>query len=184
MGPGGNVRPYFYLSVCLRRLLFRIRLDYLIRMFDLGGVMKPLPTDLEILEKIYEKYYPEFSSYSKDSPTRSTKNYVPIDIEALSEEFGVDGDILFGRLYSYLEKKHGYKQDDGAFVHFFTISVGSDRHAVNFPLLSSVLADLQDDHRRFRLTTIISASALVISIISIAVSIGTTIVSFALKVIS
>ena len=35
----------------------------------------------------------------KEENLRVTKNYVPIDIDLLGEELGVDGDIIFGRLY-------------------------------------------------------------------------------------
>lgn len=71
--------------------------------------MRRVPTDLEILNVIYEQYYDEFSSYDKNSPTRSSKIYVPIDIGAIARRLH-DGDIVFGRLYYHLEKKYGYQR--------------------------------------------------------------------------
>lgn len=61
---------------------------------------------------------------------------------------GSTGTSLFGRLYYYLDKKHGYKQDDGTLVPLFSLKVGEDTHCVNFPLLVSVLASLQSEHLR------------------------------------
>jgi len=42
--------------------------------------MKRLPTDREILEVIYRRYYNAFAAFSKESPDRETKIYVPIDV--------------------------------------------------------------------------------------------------------
>lgn len=69
--------------------------------------MKKLTTDLEILNAIYEKYYDAFASYADaHNQTRNSKVYVPIDIESIAESLGVDGDIIFGRLYYHLNKKY------------------------------------------------------------------------------
>jgi len=46
--------------------------------------VKRLPTDLEILEDIYQRYYAVFSSFSREDPKRSTKVFVPIDIETIA----------------------------------------------------------------------------------------------------
>src|SRR5271165_4648679 len=61
--------------------------------------VKRLPTDLETLREIYERYYADFSSFSREDPKRTTKVYVPIDIETIATHFGVDADIVLGRLY-------------------------------------------------------------------------------------
>ncbi len=62
-----------------------------------------IPTDFEILKMIYQDYYGDFSNYSKSNPSRSCKNYVPIDIRKIANKLNVDGDIIFGRLYYHLE---------------------------------------------------------------------------------
>jgi len=41
----------------------------------MGEPMKPIPTDLEILEAIYDRYYDDFTSYSEDKPSRSAKRW-------------------------------------------------------------------------------------------------------------
>ena len=132
--------------------------------------MKRLPTDLKILNAIYDRYYDTFADFTKDDNSRSVKIYVPIDIKELAKNLKVDGDIIFGRLYYHLEKKHGYRQDDGSLVSFFSMGVGGDRHCVNFPLLASVLADLRQENRKFRIATAIAILALIISIVSLLIS--------------
>ena len=133
--------------------------------------MKRLPTDLQILEAIYKRYYETFVKYSKEGHSRSAKNYVPINIKQLADDLKVDGDIIFGRLYYHLEKKHGYRQDDGTSVSFFSLGVGGDTHCVNFPLAASVLADLKDQARKYNIATWIAVGSLIIAIVSFVISI-------------
>jgi len=132
--------------------------------------MKRLQTDLEILEEIYDRYYPVFSSFSKEAPSRSTKNFVPIDIDSIAKHFEVDPDIIFGRLYYHLNKKYGYTQPDGSRVHFFALQAGSDKEVIQFPLLASVLASLKEEKNKYIVNTWISIAAIVISIVSLGFS--------------
>jgi len=132
--------------------------------------MKKTPTDLELLNAIYERYYDEFSQYSKEGGGRGSKIYVPIDCASIADRLKVDGDIVFGRLYYDLDSRYGYTNDDGSKVHFFALAVGDDRHCVNFPLLASVLAGLRHENRRFLVTTWIAVIALVISSVSLGVA--------------
>jgi len=74
------------------------------------------PTDLELLEFIYERYYAAFTDHSNASPARSTKNYVPIDIRPVADHFRLDPDIIFGRLYYHLDPKYRFVQPDGSKV--------------------------------------------------------------------
>ncbi|MNO49572.1 hypothetical protein D3C76_399270 [compost metagenome] len=93
---------------------------------------------------------------------------MPIDCKMIAKELDVDGDIVYGRLYYHLEQKHGYTRSDGSNVAFFSMMVGSDRHCVNFPLLASVLAGLQEESSKFQLATWLSTFAIVISLASLA----------------
>jgi hypothetical protein len=131
-----------------------------------------VPTDYEVLNAIYERYYKTFAGYSADAPERAAKIYVPIDIRDVAAHLGVDGNIVFGRLYYHLERKFGYKNDDGSSVHFFTLGVGDDRHCVNFPLLGSVLAGLREDRRKDLWAIWLAITSLIISIVSIVISVG------------
>ena len=129
------------------------------------------PTDLQILNTIYESYYDTFKSFTKDAPERAAKIYVPIDCKKIARALGVDPDIVFGRLYYHLEKKYGYSQRDGVRVHFFALRIGDDIHCVNFPLLSSVVAGLRQDNRKFWITTGVSILALILAVASLTISI-------------
>jgi hypothetical protein len=130
-----------------------------------------LPTDRAILECIYEKYKHSFAAY-EDQPNRSSKVYVPIECKAIAEELHTERDIIFGRLYYHLEHKYGYKQENGSRVYFFTLGVGTDPRCVNFPLLASVLAGMQEDQRRHLSATSIAVGAGLISLFSLGVSIA------------
>lgn len=127
--------------------------------------MKKPPTDREILKKIHDNYYNDFCAFDKGEPVRDSKVYVPIDCQKIANELDVDPDIIFGRLYYHLEKKHGYTQDGGAKVHLFALQTGKDRHTVNFPLLSAIVAEHDTSWFRFNLPIIISVIALVASIL-------------------
>lgn len=133
--------------------------------------MKKTPTDLELLNSIYEQYYDDFAQFSKVNNDRGNKIYVPIDCASIAEHLNVDGDIVFGRLYYDLENRYGYTKNDGSKVHFFVLRVGEDRHCVNFPLLASVLAGLRYENKQFKVTTWIAIVALIISSISLGVAI-------------
>ena len=132
--------------------------------------MLRIPTDLEMLNAIYERYYGNFALDSVTEPTRDTKIYVPIDCRAIAQQLGVDGDIVFGRLYYDLEKRYGYKQSDNSWVHFFALKVGSNRHAIHFPYLASVVAQLRAERRRNLTATVIAIISLIIACCSLAVA--------------
>jgi hypothetical protein len=136
--------------------------------------MRRLPTDREILEAIYDRYYVTFAAFSTENTDRDSKVYVPVDLDSIAANLGVDGDIVFGRLYFHLDQKFRYKRDDGVIVSLFQMQLGNDRHCVNFPLLASALASLRSEHLRFRLATTISLISLAISAAALAVSIAAT----------
>jgi hypothetical protein len=134
--------------------------------------MRRLPTDFEILNTIYERYYEEFASFARDEPGRPTKNFVSIDTKVLGGDMGVDGDIIFTRLYYYLDNRHGYKQDDGRTVHLFTRTLNDDvGQFINFPYAASILASLRDENRKYRLATCMAGVSLLLSVVSLVVSI-------------
>ena len=136
-----------------------------------GDEMKRLPTDREILNAIYDRYYQVFAQYTDGDDSRSTKIYVPIDVGQIAGDLKDDVHIIFGRLYYHLEKKYGYRQDDDTIVHLFSLKVGEDTHCVNFPLAAAVLADLRHQAKKYNMATWIAAGSLAISLISIAISI-------------
>ncbi len=133
--------------------------------------MKKLPTDLQILNKIYELYYDVFAQFPDIKKNRKEKIYVPIDIKEIADDLQVDGDIVFGRLYYHLNGKYWYKQTNGSRVSFFELKIGEDKHCINFPFMASVLAELRDRARKHNIATWIAFGSLVISIIAIIISI-------------
>jgi hypothetical protein len=78
--------------------------------------------------------------------------------------------IIFGRLYYHLQNKYGYTKEDGGKVPFFTMQAGSDEYCVNFPYLSSILATLRLESRRYAVTTWLAVIALVVSSIALGIS--------------
>ena len=129
-----------------------------------------IPTDLVLLNEIYKANYGKFVDFSDAQKSRSTKIWVPIDIENLAQIFNLDPDIVFGRLYYHLNEKYSHQNSDGSKAEFFAIRIGSDRHCVNFPYLSSILASLRDEHAKFLTATGIAGLSLVISILSILIA--------------
>lgn len=130
--------------------------------------MKPLPSDYKILSEIYNRYYDDFTNYTEDK--RSSKVFVPIDLNLIANDLGVDGDIIFGRLYYYLNERYGYPTGENTRVEFFAIKAGSDVHAINFPLLGSVLASMREEQSKFLWATGLSIVAVIISIVSAVLS--------------
>ena len=131
--------------------------------------MKRLPTDLKILNRIYDGYY---ETFVKDKASRSSRNYVSIDIDRLAEDLGVDVDMMFGWLYYHLDKKHRYKQEDGAVVHLFALKVGDEKHCVHFPYLGAVLAGLRSESRKVLMATWIAIFSLIVAAVSLSLSIA------------
>lgn len=134
---------------------------------------RAIPTDETLLATIYRQYLQAFSEWSDDNKSRVTKIWVPIDIDALGRKFKCDPDLIFGRLYYHMNEKYGSKTGDGQEVNFFNMRLANDRHVVNFPLLTSVLADLQDNRKRFIVSTRLAALSLVVSAVSIGIAVLT-----------
>jgi len=144
--------------------------------------MKRVPTDREILEDIYTRYYTKYTEVSSGLDTHASDNriYLPVDLAAVAAELGVDGNIVFGRLYYYLDRKYAYQppgssEKEGAWVHLFWFRPGSPQgnHWVNFPVLTSVLASLQEEDRRVKWTRSIAIGSLAVSVVALALSAAT-----------
>ena len=134
--------------------------------------MSTIPTDLHILDAIHDRYYDEFKSFDKNTKTRSLKIHVPIDIQSIADDLSIDGDIIFGRLYYDLEQRYGYKNDDGSRVCFFSLEVGGERHAINFPYAASILARLRDENKKYRTAIVIAIISLFVAFVSLAISLA------------
>lgn len=86
-----------------------------------------------------------------------------------------DGDIIFSRLYTHLEKRYKYQQPDGSYVHFFYLKFEKDGrtdvHCINFPYMASVLAELREDQRRRRADVWLARVAIVVASVSAVASV-------------
>jgi hypothetical protein len=133
--------------------------------------MRRLPTDLEILNVIYEDYHDEYASFDPKKPARLAKIYVPLDIPKIAAKLGTDEDIVFGRLFHHLDHKYGYEKDDGSHVHFFANAIGTEPrrnvHCIQFPYMASVLADLRHEQWKVRRTFTVAVASLILSILNI-----------------
>lgn len=127
-------------------------------------------TDRLLLKAIYEEYYSEFCTFDEENKTRSSKNHIVIDCKKISEELQIDYDIVFGRLYYHLEKKYGYKKGEIS-TPLFSTGAGTHRLVVNFPLLSAILAELEQSHVRFTLPLWLSIVAITISALALFIQI-------------
>ncbi len=125
--------------------------------------MKTIPADFDLLKEIYTRYYDEYKGYRHTRLERETKNYVPIDIEAISQHFGTDPDIVFGRLHYHFNVKYGITNSDGSTVPFFAKVVSRDKNAINFPQLASVLAGMREERNRQNIAMYLSVAAITIS---------------------
>jgi len=132
------------------------------------------PTDLEILNVIYNDYYEDYVKYSRNDGARSSKT---IDCNKIAKKLDVDANIIFGRLYYHLDKIYGYENNDGSKVPFFLLKFDGDKHCISFPLLSSVLAGMRQKNKKYLIVTWLSIIALIISAISIGFTIKNGITS-------
>jgi hypothetical protein len=133
--------------------------------------MARIPTDRETLEVIYKRYHDRFVAFDVNEPDRETKIMIPIDCVEIAHKLKVDPDIVFGRLYYHLEPKYGYERSDGTQVAFFARVAGRERNCINFPLMVSILAGLQEEWNKHRWALGMAIASLVLSIVAIVVSI-------------
>jgi len=125
-----------------------------------------LPSDLKMLSTIYKMYNKEFETFTVGAQNRRvSKPYIPVDCKLIARKLKVDGDIVFGRLYYHLQEKYGYTRDDGSKIAFFALVLGGDRHCINFPLMASVLAGLEEESSKAQRATLLSTLAIVISLV-------------------
>ena len=132
--------------------------------------MAAIPTDERLLALIYKHYINDFKAHTEENKIRQTKIWVPLDLDMLAKKLRTDPDLLFGRLYYHMNGAYGSRTGDGEDVSFFYIRLGSDKHVVNFPLMTSVLADLKEDKKRFIVSTRVAGLSLLVSLASVAIA--------------
>lgn len=133
--------------------------------------MSTLVSDRCVLQCIYQMYENKYPKSSADLVVSDNDPYVAIDLRAVAKKLDCSPELLFGRLYYHLDRKHRYKQEDGSLVSLFCIKLGEKRSAINFPFLASILASENRDFLRFIMPLSISGLALMISATSLVISI-------------
>ena len=98
-------------------------------------------TDLKLLKTIQREYKDAYLNRGE----QKERFYIPIDCKHIAEKMNVDSELVFQRLYTHLEKRYGYKNEDDSRVHFFGLNVGDKIHCINYPYLCAILADLKDE---------------------------------------
>lgn len=131
--------------------------------------MEKIPTDLEILEEIYYRYYDDFRKYANEDPERIARIRVPVDVREIAKACGLEEDMVFGRMFYHFNKKYSYKDEKGEITTFF-ITDKFQGLSINFPLVASVMADLKTEKKLTETFIIISAASLVISLFALAIS--------------
>lgn len=148
--------------------------------------MRNTPTDLEILDHIYETYYQDYMNFLPEKPNRVARILVPLDLQKIATHFNIDINILFGRFYYDMNHKYNYKDSGGVPVKLFQSEVrGSLPHhteknktvphkdvdCIQFLYLASILADLRDENRKYNRANLISWISATAAIISLVISI-------------
>jgi hypothetical protein len=134
--------------------------------------MNKLPTDRAILKCIFDTYNFEYPGVKDASGRGANDPHMLIDIPTIAKQLGCTSELLFGRLYYHLDEKYRYKQDDGAKVELFLLNFRNKGPAVRFPFLASILAGLEEEHRKLFWSMVFSITALILSLISLVVTIS------------
>ena len=128
-----------------------------------------LPTDREILAAIYKRYSAKYAEVSTSKDTESSDNriYLPVDLAAVADELRVDGNLVFGRLVYYLDRKYAFRSErDGSWTYLLWLRFDrpEGRHCINFPLMASVLAGLEEAHHSVNWTRRLAIAAFAVSL--------------------
>ncbi|MBU1690731.1 MAG: hypothetical protein KKD65_08330 [Gammaproteobacteria bacterium] len=126
--------------------------------------MSKLPTDRQVLRCIFEMYESSYPGRTSAESKGENDPYLPIDITEVAKRLDCKPELLFGRLYYYLDARHRYKQDNDAIVSLFQLNLQGKRHCVHFPFLASILAGHEEEHKRNSWSLAVSIVALVLSV--------------------
>lgn len=131
------------------------------------SIMKRLPTDLEILNKIYNLCYKTYTNFEIGNSARNHINFVPIDIAQIARNLRIDVNILFMRLYSLNIKTSRSTGEGSPPLNLFIHKMDGERDYINFPYMASLLADLRYENKKYRLAIGFSFVSLMVAILSL-----------------
>lgn len=125
-----------------------------------------LHTDREILRCVFDMYKADYPA--KGDPL------LPVDLNAIAQQLGCDAHLLFGRLHYDMgtRLRHRDPRDPNVtLASVFEVAAGSQRHVVNFPYLTAMLA-LQEEKRKRDLWSVwLSIAAIVVATGSVIVQV-------------
>ena len=124
------------------------------------NMRKDYCTDLDILNMIYSMYKERFRSNIAEYP------FMKIDINVVSEKLNIAGDELYCRLYYYLEPKYR-SIDDKGIRSFFPGKEISGMYEINFPMLISIMSEIQESKDIKDRSINIAGFSVLISIVSL-----------------
>lgn len=130
--------------------------------------MTQLHSDRKILRCIYDMYVADYPG--KGDP------HVPVDLTAVAERLGMLPHLLFGRLHYDMGTRFRHRDPTNpgnTLASIFEVKVGGTRHAVNFPYLAAVLAQLEETYRRDAWTIGLSIAAIIVAVGSALVQLAT-----------
>ncbi|EDP59471.1 hypothetical protein [Vibrio sp. AND4] len=122
------------------------------------------PTDLELLECIYNNYRSEFELYDSDEKIKERSIYVHIDCNLIAEKLSSDPQLVFGRLYYHLANIYKYQHSRGVEVKLFEFKIDDQHHCIHFPVLASAVANLKSEYKRYQYTLIASILAVIVAV--------------------
>lgn len=133
--------------------------------------MSKLPTDREVLRCIYSMYESDYPKVPPGEARGENDPWVPIDIPEIAKRLKSKPGLVFGRLYYHLDAKYRYKQNNGSLVMLFNLSAPDKGHSIQFPYLASILAGMEQEHRKHLWSLWFSVLAVVLSVASLATNI-------------
>lgn len=119
-------------------------------------------TDLELLRTIRKLCRPEVAKIIKNERSIS---YVPIDISIIATKLNTHRQIVYYRLVDSITPRYIVNDtvnDTKIYTH-----EGDGKGEVNFPILCSVLTDLENKKKKDDLALIISCIAIIVSLIAV-----------------
>jgi hypothetical protein len=127
-----------------------------------------LHTDREILRCVY-------NLYEADYPAQGDP-FIPIEVRRVADRLGCSPNLLLGRLQYDMGARLRHRSPidaDLTVASIFEVKVGDKMHCVNFPYLSSHLANLDHEEQRASRTFWLATAAFAIAIFSFAFQVAT-----------
>lgn len=120
-------------------------------------------SDLKLFRVIYYLYINRYIQTSDFDPLN--KVMVPIDIDKIAQNIGTDPELVFSRLYVFLNSLYD-KPSWNPKIRFF-LHVDSNLNRINFGYMCSIMAKQEEENKRYKLSLCLSIISLVVSAIAL-----------------